>query len=145
MRVLALIALPATLLIGGCDAYGGADGDGASGPATFVVAARSPDSLSGTVPVTAYVEVTFSDLIDTATVDADAILLNGEAYGDRHVDGKKLRFTPWGLTPGTFYTVSLDPELTGKNGHPLGAYADWTFKTAGTPPDDHPPLGPRPR
>ena len=148
MRVLAFIALPATLLIGGCDAYGGADGDGAGGPATFAVVGRNPNPGTSGVPVSAYVEVTFSALIDTASVDPDAIVLTPAVFGSVVVNGTKLRFVPAAtLTPGTSYAITLDPGLAGKNGHPLGASPTWGFKTAGPtpPPDTLPPLGPRPR
>jgi hypothetical protein len=122
--------------------------DGGGGGASFAITGRNPNPGSSGVPVTAYVEVTFSALIDTGSVDADAILLNGEAFGSVIVNGSKLRFVPAApLTSGTSYSISLAPDLQGKNGHPLGASPTWGFKTAGPtpPPDSLPPLGPRPR
>ena len=149
MHPLAHSALAGALLLGGCDAYGGADpADGEGGGATFTVTGRNPGPGSSGVPVSAYVEVTFSALIDTASVDAGSLLLNGEASGTLAVNGRKLRFTPdIDLIPGTSYAITLAPTLRGSNGHPLGASPAWGFKTAGAtpPPDTLPPLGPRPR
>lgn len=146
MRAIAFASLSALLVIGGCEGYGGAVDGGEEGPATFSVTGRFPGPHTSGVPVSSYVEVTFSDLIDTSSVEDDAIQLNGAAYGTVTVNGTKLRFTPsYPMTTGTPYAVSLDPALRGRNGHLLGSSPVWGFKTDGPTPDSLPPLGPRPR
>src|SRR5688572_28733593 len=148
MRSLARSGLALTLLLGGCDAMGGADpADGEGGGSGFAVTGRHPGPGSSGVSVSTYVEVTFSALIDTASVDGGSVLLNGEALGTAVADGKKLRFTPAApLVTGTSYAITLSPSLMGQNGHLLGSTPVWGFKTAGPtpPPDTFPPLGPRP-
>jgi hypothetical protein len=147
MRAVLLSALAFATLLGGCDAYGGADG-GDGEAATFTVTGRAPGPGTSGVAVTSFVEVTFSALVDTGSVDADAILLSGSAVGTITVNGRKLRFTPAvDLVQGTAYAVTLSPTLKGRNGLPLGSSPVWGFKTSGPtpPPDTLPPLGPRPR
>jgi Big-like domain-containing protein len=131
---------------GGCDALGGGPYGGGGSGNTFMVVSRTPEGLG--VPVGADVVITFNGDIDAESVELGVVTLNGSGYGTLQVDGHKLTFIPPGdLTPGTIYTVSVSADLRGENGHLLGAYADWGFKTAGAPPppDTLPPSGPGPR
>src|SRR6478609_11576357 len=120
MRALALAALPATLLVGGCDAFGGAATPEGDEPSTFAVVGRYPKPGRLGVLVNTYVEITFNDVIDSTSVDADAIELNGVAYGSLVINGTRLRFIPWSpLAPGTSYAITVDPQLSSSHGHLL--------------------------
>ena len=154
MRSPALL-LPLTLALwtGGCDASGGAPTGPGGADVPFVVTSRAPHG--GGVPISSYVELGFSEVIDASSVDQKSlrvaeVLTDVAVVGTVTVNGLKLRFTPSGpLTPGTSYAVYLDADVRGTHGDRLGDSDPWGFKTAGTPPDHPPDLAatdaPRPR
>lgn len=154
MRAPALL-LPFALALwtGGCDASGGAPGGPGGEEVPFVVTSKSPHG--GGVPISSYIELGFSEVIDVSSVDQNSlrvaeVLTDVAVVGTVTVNGLKLRLTPSGpLTPGTSYAVYLAADVRGMHGEPVGASDPWGFKTAGTPPDPPADLAatdaPRPR
>ena len=130
---LAWVGLVAAL--SGCNGASGSVESIVAPPPEFGIASRAPSPGREGVPLTNAVVVTFTDVIDPASVTPGAISANGKTSGTLQVDGATLKFTPaGGWVPGTAYAIALNPELRGTSGIRLGPVPVWGFKTAGEPP-----------
>ena len=103
------------------------------------VTAVDPPDGSADVAIVTEVVVTFSEPIDSATVDFGSFTVGdgGPVAGSVAVagDGLSATFTPdAGLAYQTLYAVSVDASVEDPSGNPLVAF-DSAFTTAAAPPD----------
>jgi hypothetical protein len=105
--------------------------------ATAILASRagvrivdaSPASLSGGVPITAPIRLTFSQSMDTASVEA-RFLIEPAVAGRLVWEGREATFWPHSaLAPDTPYTVTVEAGAKGQRGGALKEEYRWRFRT----------------
>ena len=125
-----VLALSATLLIV-------CDGDDPAGPTgdrirPTVKVTSPPDGVTG-VAVDMGVSVTFSEPIDTASVDSSTFILD-EADGAFAFGGNTVTLTPDSLlTYSTVYTATVTTGITDTSGNGLAEPYSWSFTTVDDP------------
>lgn len=91
----------------------------------------------------AAVEVTFSEVLDTATIPAGAFRLVSEAGvvvpGSVNYSGRKLTFTPLSPLADAGYTATVAGSVKDWAGNPLGTDFFWSFRVGPLPPTDFTP------
>lgn len=103
-----------------------------AGPAVLI---RTPPPGAELIPLDARVQVTFTDPVDPATVEAGAGLsadgVPVPALRTLSADGLSLEIVPTApLAPGATVTVTLGEDLTDAAGRPIqGAPVSWAFTT----------------
>jgi hypothetical protein len=118
---------------------------GPTGPDTTspTVTEVLPDGGASGVATDATLSITFSEVVDPATVGPGSILLradDGFVVGSVTYLGPAALFTPESpLRPITRYTATVNPEVRDLSGRPLAAERTWSF-TTGTEADRTPPI-----
>ena len=131
-----VVAVLLTAMLGACSGSGDSflspiGGNGGTDTTAPTLVTTTPANLATGVPRTATVSVTFSELIDSASVTNTAFTLDNGVTGTIAVNGATATLTPSPLLPAsTTIHGTLSTAIRDRAGNPLAAPATFQFTTA---------------